>query len=311
MNEGITLNQAQAFLAGYYATKSVDAELIGAGAWSRCFGYRHATQELAIRFGMYIDDFQHDQRAASYASAELPIPQVLDIGQAYAGYYAISTRVHGVPLESLNASEWQAIVPSLVLALDAIRCADIAATSGYGGWDTTGNAPHTSWAQHLLCVDVDNPTRRTYGWRARLATLPEGEAAFAWGYDLLKQVAYTPIPRSLVHCDLINRNVLVDRGKLAGVFDWGCSLYGDHLYDLAWFEFWAPWHPELDSSLLRSALEAHWQSIGYVLPNKTERLMACYLHIGLDHLAYNAHLGDWATLGATAERMRLLVLGIQ
>jgi hypothetical protein len=35
--------------------------------------------------------------------------------------------------------------------------------------------------------------------------------------------------------------------------------------------------------------------------------MACYLHIGLDHLAYNAYLGDWATLAATADRMRALV----
>jgi hypothetical protein len=37
------------------------------------------------------------------------------------------------------------------------------------------------------------------------------------------------------------------------------------------------------------------------------RLAACYLHIGLDHLAYNAHLGDWETLAATAARMKMLV----
>jgi hypothetical protein len=35
----------------------------------------------------------------------------------------------------------------------------------------------------------------------------------------------------------------------------------------------------------------------------------CHLHIGLDHLAYNAHLGDWATLAATADRMRDLASG--
>jgi hypothetical protein len=41
------------------------------------------------------------------------------------------------------------------------------------------------------------------------------------------------------------------------------------------------------------------------------RLLACYLHIGLDHLAYNSYLGDWDTLMATAERMRLLTEKIQ
>jgi hypothetical protein len=55
------------------------------------------------------------------------------------------------------------------------------------------------------------------------------------------------------------------------------------------------------------ALEAQWQAIDYAPHHKAERLTACYLHIGLDHLAYNAIIGDWPTLLATAERMRTLV----
>jgi hypothetical protein len=58
---------------------------------------------------------------------------------------------------------------------------------------------------------------------------------------------------------------------------------------------------------LQSALERRWLEVGYVPENKEARLMACYLHIGLDHLAYNAYLEDWAALSATAERMRMLV----
>ncbi|MCA9985799.1 MAG: hypothetical protein KDE59_15945, partial [Anaerolineales bacterium] len=55
------------------------------------------------------------------------------------------------------------------------------------------------------------------------------------------------------------------------------------------------------------ALETRWQSLGYAVPNQAERLATCYLHIGLDHLAYNAYLGDWETLLATADQMRALV----
>ena len=40
-----------------------------------------------------------------------------------------------------------------------------------------------------------------------------------------------------------------------------------------------------------------------------ETLMACHLQIGLDHLAYNAYLGDTSALWATAERMQTLVSG--
>jgi hypothetical protein len=39
--------------------------------------------------------------------------------------------------------------------------------------------------------------------------------------------------------------------------------------------------------------------------------MVCYLHIGLDHLAYNTYLGDWSALAATAERMQTLIRRIR
>jgi hypothetical protein len=90
------------------------------------------------------------------------------------------------------------------------------------------------------------------------------------------------------------------RGRLA-------TLYGDHLYDLAWFEFWAPWHPGLNVAYLRSELERRWHEVGYAPADKEARLIACYLHIGLDHLAYNAYRGDWSALAATAERLRTLM----
>jgi hygromycin-B 4-O-kinase len=308
--EGVNISQAQAFLAGYLDAEPSEVALIGEGAWSRCFGFRRANEELAIRFGNYVDDFRKDQLAAAYATPDLPIPEVLDVGQAFDGYYAISRRAHGVPLESLSSTQWLAIVPSVVSALEAMRTTDLSSTSGFGGWGAEGQASCASWSDHLLAVGEDTPERRTHGWRKRLSTSPAGDAAFIWGFDLLKRVASDAIPRCLVHCDLINRNVLVGDEWISAVFDWGCSLYGDHLYDLAWFEFWAPWHPKLNIHRLRSELERRWLDVGYAPADKAARLMTCYLHIGLDHLAYNAYLGDWSTLAATAERMRTLVAGV-
>jgi hygromycin-B 4-O-kinase len=307
--EFVNISQARAFLASYLDTEPSEVALIGEGAWSRCFGFRRGDEELAIRFGRYVDDFRKDQLASAYAAPDLPIPEVLDVGPAFDGYYAISRRAHGVPLESLSATQWLAIVPSVVAALEAMRTTDLSSTSGFGGWGAEGQAPYTSWSDHLLAVAEDTPDRRTYGWRERLSASPEGKTAFTWGFDLLERVASDAVPRCLVHCDLINRNVLVDDDRITAVFDWGCSLYGDHLYDLAWFEFWAPWTPHLDMHSLRSALERRWREVGYAPADKAARLMACYLHIGLDHLAYNAYLGDWPTLAATAERMRTLVAG--
>lgn len=306
----VNIRQAQAFLAGHLDTEPSEVALVGEGAWSRCFGFRRDEQDLVIRFGDYVDDFRKDELAHAFATPDLPIPEVLDIGQAFDGVYAISTRAYGVPLESLSSTKWLAIVPSVVSALEAMRMTDLSFTPGFGGWGSEGRAPHAGWAGHLMTVGDDTPNQRTHGWRERLAASPQGDAAFTWGFDLLKSVASDAVPRCLVHCDLINRNVLVSKDRISGVFDWGCSVYGDHLYDLAWFEFWAPWDPKLNIPYLRSELEQRWRDVGYAPEDKEARLMACYLHIGLDHLAYNAYLGDWTALVATAERMRTLVTSV-
>jgi hygromycin-B 4-O-kinase len=284
-----------------------DVALIGAGAWSQCFGFRQGTNELAIRIGKFVEDFQKDQRAGAFASPDLPIPYVSEIGEAFDGYFAISQRVHGMPLESVNAAQWQSLVPSLASAMEAMRLADVSSRSGIGGWGMDGNALDVGWRDYLLMAGIDSPDKRTHGWRKRLEASPEGMQAFEWGYELLQRVASDEVPRNLAHCDLINRNVLVAGGHITGIFDWGCSIYGDHLYELAWFDFWSPWYPELDMKLLHSELEQRWREAGYSPQNKKERLAACYLHIGLDHLGYNAFQGDWANVIASAERMRALV----
>jgi hygromycin-B 4-O-kinase len=306
-NEKITTNQAQAFLTSYLGVESSPVVLLGEGTWSRCFGFCRGDEELVIRFGKYAADFGKDQLAYNYATPDLPIPKLLDIGPAFAGYYAISERVYGVPLESLGAAQWTAVVPALVAALEAMRLTDLSATVGFGGWGEEGKSPHAGWSEHLLTVSDDAPDQRTYGWRDQLAASPQAEALFRRGFDLLQSLAVHSIPRCLVHGDLLNGNALVHEGAISGIFDWGCSLYGDHLYDLAWFEFWAPWHPGLNVAYLRSELERRWCEVGYAPADKEARLMACYLHIGLDHLAYNAYRGDWSALAATAERLQMLV----
>lgn len=303
----VSAEQAAAFLADYFKIDDPVAVMqIGEGAWSRCFGVRHGGADLAVRFGRHLDDFRKDEVAAAYATRHLPVPAMLAVGAAFDGYYAISQRAYGVPLESLTPDQWLQILPEVVSVLEAMRLADISATAGFGGWDAGGQGSHPTWSSHLLAVAEHSPEHRTYGWRDRLAAVPEGEEAFDWGMRLLEATVSDDIPRCLTHCDLINRNVLVDGSTITAVFDWGCSRYGDHLYDLAWFEFWAPWLPNLDVRLLHAGLEQRWRVVGYEPADLEERLRACYLHIGLDHLGYNAFIGDHATLLATAERMRVL-----
>ncbi len=92
----IERRQAMKFLVEHYDQAPSAVEYIGEGAWSRCFGFLLGDQELVVRFGQHVDDFQKDQKAYAFATPDLPIPKVHRIGRAFGGYYVISTRVHGI-----------------------------------------------------------------------------------------------------------------------------------------------------------------------------------------------------------------------
>jgi hygromycin-B 4-O-kinase len=298
---------AGCFLREHLGRDVGDVEYAGEGAWSRCFGFSDRGRDLVIRFGRFLDDFESDRRAASFRSEALPVPEFLELGEALGGYFAISSRVRGQPLESLDAEDWQAVLPSLFATLDAIREIDLSKTTGYGDW---ARAPFRSWRDFLIAVDADPPQSRTSGWRQKLIDSPDGDDLFCEGHALLQDLTdASPGPRAVVHGDLVNRNVFVEEGQLSGVFDWGCALYGDFLYDVAWIEFWTPWYEGAAELDIRGEATRHYQEIGLDVPDFDHRMRCCGLHIGLAHLAYNAHTGDGEALTAVAQRMTPLMSG--
>ena len=299
----LTTDAVRTFVDAYVGQDVGPVDVVGAGAWSRCFGFTDDGTDFVIRFGATDEDFDRDRRAAAFASSDLPVPMVTAIGPAFAGHFAISTRARGEPLESRTAAQWPAVLPSLLAALDAMRTVDLTATVGFGAWDRGGDAPHATWADHLVAVADDMPQRRTHGWTRRLADSVVGSEPFNSGFAALQaRVVDLPDVRHVIHGDLINRNVLVDADAITAVFDWGCSAYGDFLYDIAWLEFWSPWHPALAALDIVPRAMAHLATIGVEVEAADERMRCCLLHIGLDNVAYTAHTGAEDDLVAITRR---------
>ena len=278
-------------------------EYVGAGAWSECFGFTDPEGSFVVRFGHHVDDFDKDRLAARFATFGLPVPGFRALGRTTDDWYVVTRRVRGDPIEELDAAGWSAVVPSLFAALDAMADADLGSMSGFGGWDRSGHAPHPTWRDHLMSVGIDTPDRRTHGWRRKLAESSIGERLLDAAVAALNDVA-DACPtgeRGLIHSDLINRNVLVDTGRITGIFDWGCSMYGDPIFDLAWLSFWSPWHPGLQSVNIVDRWQAHATATGRSLSGFDDRLRACHLAIGIDHLGYNAFMNRWDDLATLAE----------
>jgi hygromycin-B 4-O-kinase len=295
--------RVEAFLTTRFGGDVSDVAPLGAGVWSKAFAFRRAGRDYVLRVGAHQEDFAKDCLAARYACPALPIPCVVELGEACGGYYAIAERVFGGYLDDVDEMQMRALLPALFAALDVTRHANLAATTGYGVWGADGTAPYPSWRTALLAVATDRPADRTHGWRERLAASSVGVGPFEEAYGYLQALAdRVPEERHLIHSDLLHSNVLVEADRLTGVLDWGCAMYGDFLYDLAWLCFWQPWYPAWQPLDFREEAMRHYAAIGLAVPDFEARLRCCQIHIGLAGQAYMAYAGHWTDLQATARR---------
>ena len=295
--------RVEAFLTARFDGEAGDVASLGAGVWSKAYAFRRAGRDYVIRFGAHREDFAKDRLAAHYACPALPIPRVVEMGEADGGYYVISERIFGEYIDDVDEAQMRALLPALFAALDAARLADLSGTTGYGAWDADGTAPFPSWRAALLDVANDRPVDRIHGWRNRLAASPVGIRPFEEAYACLQALADTaPEARHLIHSDLLHFNVLVEADRISGVLDWGCGMVGDFLYDLAWLCFWQPWYPAWQRIDFAEEARRHYVAIDLDVPDFDERLRCCQIHIGLAGQAYQAYAGDWANLQDTARR---------
>ena len=108
-----------------------------------------------------------------------------------------------------------------------------------------------------------------------------------------------------MHSDLLNFNLLIANDRVSAVLDWGSSMYGDVLWDLAWFRFWQPWYPAWqaidfrEEALHHAPEEAHFDA----------RLRCYELCIGVDGLAYQAFRERWDHIEATSRRIFEVLTG--
>ncbi len=157
-----------------------DVEPIRHGEWSKKFRFRRGDRDYVVRFSATDDDFLKDQGVFRLASAGLPMPRIVEMGQAFGGYYANSERAYGDFLEDRDEQAMRRVLPSLLETLDAVRAVDVSDTHGFGLWGgRSGDAPHATWRSAVLAIPPGGA--RIAGWRERLAQVPESQRVFEAG----------------------------------------------------------------------------------------------------------------------------------
>jgi hygromycin-B 4-O-kinase len=277
---------------------------IGQGDWSQAFSFQQGDANLIARFGYHTEDFYKDQYAMRFHAKYLPVPRVLTIEKGLGRYFCLSERAYGEMLEGLEEPQMIRIVPTVFRMLDALRTADITATTGFGGWDArgeNGNAPHETWQDYLLAVDDES--ERVHGWHQNMRDSFVDTSVYDQALAYLKShLDYCPNSRHLLHNDLLHFNVLVKEQEIRAIVDWGNALYGDFLYELAAFTFYAPWYPAMASINWREEARAYYVKVGVDIPHFDERLRCYEAHLGLSGMAYNAFTQRWDHFADTEHR---------
>lgn len=303
----ITTETVSEILRHHYGPRDDIATPLAPGAWSSAFAFETEDGPFVIRFSEHVDDFDRDSFAFRYRCEDLPIPAVTDRGIFRGLHYAVSERVTGGFLDDLSSPDLRQTLPSLARMFEALRSADVSTSTGYGLWDTSGNGSAASWPEHLRRSLEDSPETRGGSWREKLETSPTGAAAFDRDLEVLhRRSREMPNARHVVHSDLLNYNLFAREHRISGVIDWGCAMYGDFVYELAWFRFWWPWYPNWDGIDVVDAALPVLRDHGADLSQVQERLMCYQLHIGLGHQSYNASIGRWDALEAVTRHTTVI-----
>lgn len=295
-----------AFLAKYHGAPVTGLELLRGGFWSAAYGYSVAGRELVARFGPQRGGFEMDRMAMAFDHPDLPIPDVLDVGDAFGGAFAISARHHGRFLEDIDLNDVGAVREPVQRLLAAMRMAGSRPDTPSAWYPPDADPASSTWRQWLLNGLVDDPTRTVSGWRRNLADDARLDALFEAGAARVRQlVEACPERRDLVHGDLLHQNVLLrnDLAAVSAVFSWKCSVRGDFLFDVAWCTFWSPWHPGIAAIDVWRQTVAAPDITATDLAEAAERHHCYELQIGCTHLAWNAWTSNSSELSAVAQHL--------
>ncbi len=296
------VEQVAAWLQAKFGGAVEDLAPLSGGFWSSAFTFRVGLDEFVLRLSELSEGFTIDAAAMRFIGPNLPIPEVLETGEALGLPYAISRRHVGRFVETTEADEGRAVGEALASLLAALRAVPGNDDEGVFWYDSADSG--MTWHGWLRAGLIDNPKSRVSGWRGLLAADPRVDRLFAACEQRIEQLLPAcPERRDLVHGDLLHQNVLVseDASTVTAIFSWKCSVRGDFLFDVAWCTFWGDWHPGIAAAGLWQRTLAAPDLVEADLVDASLRHHCYELQIAASHFGWNAWTGDLKELQAVAD----------
>lgn len=271
------LAAVQDWLGEFHGTEISGLDPIRGGYWSSAWSYRSDGRDLVLRLGESADGYRIDEAARRFAGPDIPVPDVVYIGEALGKAAAISHRHFGSFVEEAPVESSEAVGLALRRLFAAMRAVAPLEVEWYLGGE--GVADWKTW----LARDLSVPDDLQAAWSAACRRHETLDASRTTAVRLLREWLPTcPERRDLIHRDLLHQNVLVDGDRVTGIFSWKHSLFGDFLYDVAACSLWGSWHPAIAAADLWGHTLRDVPEVDLVDAEHRHRMYQ--LHIAVEHL---------------------------
>ncbi len=269
---------ANSFLNNYFETKNIGVDTIGAGEESKAFYFDFKGNQYVFRVTWHGDlGYKKDKIAyENFLSDELVIPEVIDVGEIDEEVsFIISRRASGRTLNNFSEDEVSGLVPKIVEAVASLHGVNPLG-EGYGGWGMNRRGKFDTLGEYIEhCLDQnEGEVREKSFYDSSFHMMLKRELE-----DLLR---YCTEERVVLHNDLGPLNML-SHGEDLTIIDWGDSMYGDPLKDVACLDFW---FREQDIS---GAFRSYYEKNGGLPEHFEERVKFYMLLIGYGSLWFYAY----------------------
>lgn len=294
------ISQLSAFLHSCFHASVRNVQPLGAGMFSEAYRFETDEGVFVVRIGVTRETFEKDLFAYDQLAHVVPIPEVLQLGDFDTSrFYCISRWLPGQMLTTFTKEQTEQLLPDVFKKLLTMSRVRVPSETEFGILNGSGQSrkPYKTWADFVCAID-DFPTtftprgdERYRPWQELYAaTFLEKSLVDDACFQLTTLRSFLPNGRHYVHGDFGYDNALAEANHLTAILDWAELRCGDWLYDLVYMAY----HDSLGVDYI--GLFRQWSDAqGLVIPNLTERVAACFLHIFLGNifLEANRNQRDW------------------
>jgi hygromycin-B 4-O-kinase len=273
------------------------------GKIKKVYFFEYKNKAYVIRFSKDNKEFNFEKYLQeTLEGSNFPLAKLLYTGSFNNYYYAVSEKVEGAAINTLNERQLKDAMPNIKEALTKLHSIDITASEGYGWLDNNRNGLFNTFTEFLEGFFSKDQEGFWEGWYVLFESNFLDYELFNFLYKKMMEFApYCEKRRYLAHTDFHYNNLIINNSKIAAIIDWGGVSYLDYIFDVTRLIM------EFHDYNLLSDFQAFYNKHNIDTSNFNERFLCAALCHSLDGMRFWAKLGSQEAYKAILENILMIL----